>query len=155
MKKVLILLVLSLFINPNLFGKTDKKKKYVPIPNKGTKEWVEVICPEFNDGKNNCIEDLNTALKYSFRITETYKEDKYVIYMLRKMNKIAMCKVKTKNAPEGATCGVPLCGFLAGSSACVFVFIFDELTGLMIMLQPPWKKSGVFENRLTTKFNQN
>tara|TARA_B100000575_G_C22756508_1_gene450768 strand:- start:257 stop:577 length:321 start_codon:yes stop_codon:yes gene_type:complete len=98
MKKVLILFILSLFINPNLFGKTDKKKKYVPIPNKGTKEWVEVICPEFNDGKNNCIDDLNTAIEQSFRVTETFKEGKYIVYMLKKKNKIAMCKVNTDDA---------------------------------------------------------
>ena len=98
MKKVTLVIFLSIFIIFNSLAETNKKKRYVPIPNKGTKEWVEVICPEFNDGKNNCIEDLNTALKYSFRITDTYKEGKYVIYMLRKTNKIAMCKVNTKDA---------------------------------------------------------
>ena len=98
MKKITLVIFLSIFIIFNSLAETTKKKKYVPIPNKGTKEWVEVICPEFNDGKYNCIDDLNTALEQSFRITETFKEGKYIVYMLKKKNKIAMCKVNTDNA---------------------------------------------------------
>tara|TARA_B100001121_G_C18578148_1_gene568324 strand:+ start:106 stop:435 length:330 start_codon:yes stop_codon:yes gene_type:complete len=101
MKKITLVTFLSIFIIFNSLAETTKKKKFVPLGpdyEEGTKEYVQYYCPEFNDGKNNCIEDLNTALKYSFRITETYKEGKYVIYMLRKTNKIAMCKVNTKDA---------------------------------------------------------
>ena len=101
MKKITLFTFLSIFIIFNSLAETTKKKKFVPLGpgyEEGTKEYVQYFCPEFNDGKNNCIEDLNTALKYSFRITETYKEGKNVIYMLRKTNKIAMCKVNTKDA---------------------------------------------------------
>ena len=96
MKKISIILV-SLFIVSNVFS---AEKKYVPIviPDKGTKEYVDQFCPEFYYDKYNCINSLNQALKKGFRVTETYKEGKHIIYMLRKTNKIAMCKVKTKNA---------------------------------------------------------
>ena len=94
MKKIFIILF-SLFIASNVFG---AEKKYVPIPEEGTKEYVQTFCPEFYYDKYNCIEGLNQALKKGFRVTETYKEGKYIIYMLRKTNKIAMCKVNTKDA---------------------------------------------------------
>ena len=96
MKKILIILF-SLFIASNVFS-AEKKYKPILIPEEGTKEYVKQFCPEFYYDKYNCINGLNQALKKSFRVTETYKEGKYIIYMLRKTNKIAMCKVNTKNA---------------------------------------------------------
>ena len=78
-----------------------KRKNTLPLkpsPKEGTKEYVKEFCPEFYYDKYNCIDGLNQALKKGFRVTETYKEGKYIIYMLRKTNKIAMCKVKTQNA---------------------------------------------------------
>ena len=93
MKKIFIILF-SLFISSNVFGAEKKYKPLVPLK-EGTKEYVKEFCPEFYYDKYNCIDGLNQALKKGFRVTETYKEGKYIIYMLRKTNKIAMCKVKT------------------------------------------------------------
>ena len=101
MKKITLVTFLSIFIIFNSLAETTKKKKFVPlppIPEEGTKEYVKEFCPEFYYDKYNCINGLNQALKKGFRVTETYKDGKYIIYMLRKTNKIAMCKVKTKNA---------------------------------------------------------
>ena len=101
MKKITLVTFLSIFIIFNSLAETTNKKKFVPlppIPEEGTKEYVQEFCPEFYYDKYNCINGLNQALKKGFRVTETYKEGKYIIYMLRKTNKIAMCKEKTQNA---------------------------------------------------------
>ena len=93
MKKFLIVLF-CIFVSSNCIAEFKPLFKF----KEGTKEFVNEYCPNFNDGKNNCLWDLNTALKNGYKVSNTYKEDKSIIYMLRKANKIAMCKVNTKDA---------------------------------------------------------
>ena len=94
MKNFLYLIILALFISANSFAELQPLFKYKI----GTKEYVQEYCPGFSYGKNQCIDSLNTALKNGYRVTDTYKEDKFIIYMIRKTNKIAMCKVNIKDA---------------------------------------------------------
>jgi hypothetical protein len=96
MKKILYLIILALFISANSFA--DLKPLYLKKYETGTKEYVQEYCPGFSYGQNQCIESLNIALKNGYRVTNTFKEDKFIIYMIRKTNNIAMCKVNIKDA---------------------------------------------------------
>ena len=96
MKKILYLIILALFISANSFA--DLKPLFPKKYETGTKEYVQEYCPGFSYGKNQCIDSLNIALKNGYRVTNTFKEDKFIIYMIRKTNKIAMCKVNIKGA---------------------------------------------------------
>ena len=96
MKKFLYLIILALFISANSFA--DLKPLFPKKYEAGTKEYVQEYCPGFSYGENQCIESLNIALENGYRVTNTFKEDKFVIYMIRKTNKIAMYKIDTKNA---------------------------------------------------------
>ena len=96
MKKILYLIILALFISANSFA--GLKPLYLKKYETGTKEYVQEYCPGFSYGKNQCIDSLNIALKNGYRVTNTFKEDKFIIYMIRKTNNIAMCKVNIKDA---------------------------------------------------------
>ena len=96
MKKILYLIILALCISANSFA--DLKPLYPKKYETGTKEYVQEYCPGFSYGKNQCIESLNIALKNGYRVTNTFKEDKFIIYMIRKTNKIAKCEVNIKDA---------------------------------------------------------
>ena len=96
MKKILYLIILALCISANSFA--DLKPLYPKKYETGTKEYVQEYCPGFSYGKNQCIESLNIALKNGYRVTNTFKEDKIIIYMIRKTNKIAKCEVNIKDA---------------------------------------------------------
>ena len=96
MKKILYLIILALCISANSFA--DLKPLYPKKYETGTKEYVQEYCPGFSYGENQCIESLNIALKNGYRVTNTFKEDKFIIYMIRKTNKIAMCTVNIKDA---------------------------------------------------------
>ena len=50
MKKITLVTFLSIFIIFNSLAETTNKKKFVPlppIPEEGTKEYVQEFCPEF------------------------------------------------------------------------------------------------------------
>ena len=96
MKKTIVLTFFVIFLSQSVLG--DLKPLYPDDPKIGTKEYVEKYCPNFSYGQNNCIDGLNVALKYGYKVTQTYKESKSIIYMLRRNNKIAMCKVNTEHA---------------------------------------------------------
>jgi len=96
MKTFLYLIILTLFISANSFA--DLKPLFPKKYEAGTKEYVQEYCLGFSYGKNQCIESLNIALKNGYRVTNTFKEDKFIIYMIRKTNKIAMCTVNIKDA---------------------------------------------------------
>ena len=96
MKNFLYLIILTLFISANSFA--DLKPLFPKKYKAGTKKYVQEYCPGFSYGKNQCIESLNIALKNGYRVTNTFKEDKFIIYMIRKTNKIAKCEVNIKDA---------------------------------------------------------
>ena len=96
MKTFLYLIFLTLFISANSFA--DLKPLFPKKYKAGTKKYVQEYCPGFSYGKNQCIESLNIALKNGYRVTNTFKEDKFIIYMIRKTNKIAKCEVNIKDA---------------------------------------------------------
>jgi hypothetical protein len=95
MKKLLGIVVLGLLWCNIVLAEFVPLFKY-PI---GTKEFVKEYCPSFNDGKNNCLDSLNLALKYGYKITDKYKKDKKtIIYMLQKRNKVAICKININDS---------------------------------------------------------
>ena len=99
MKKLFLLIFgLSLLLNGNAYA---AESKFVPLLKYafGTKEFVKEYCPSFNDGKNNCLDFLNLALKNGYKITDKYKKDKKtIIYMLQKRNKVAICKININDS---------------------------------------------------------
>ena len=78
--EILYLIILALCISANSFA--DLKPLYPKKYETGTKEYVQEYCPGFSYGKNQCIESLNIALKNGYRVTNTFKEDKFIIYMI-------------------------------------------------------------------------
>ena len=93
MRKLLSLLLLSLFITTNVFSLTLSELKA------RQEESIKAKCPNDNNGVR-CNNSLKDYIKKGFKvmdnqhvITKYSTGEQYVIYTLKKGNRVAVCRV--------------------------------------------------------------